>query len=340
MHRRLHLLFFTTLILMPLLSEAQKTDTVVFYNGDRAICEIESLHQGKLLIKTVAMGTIAVEWRKVSSIISKKYFEIILSDKSTFYGSIEGIDSLRNAILHFGIFVQSVPMEDIVKLSTISSSFWRELDGSISLGLSYTQGTENLQLNSAGDATFRNIKTVHTLSYNSNISANTTSTSEKQDAGYRFQYYYKSSVFSAFDFRWERNTELGISSRMITTLSMGFDLVNSHINILSFEAGGSGNREFSIDGGASNNLEGLIRVKYDLFIFTSPKLFISFLGEVFPSFTIKNRVRTNIDGSIKWEIFNDFTFNIAFWGNWDTQPVAENALNFDWGTTTSIGYKF
>lgn len=328
------------LFLVPQLSIGQKTDTITFYNGDRAICEIQSLIQGKLLIKTVAMGTISVEWRKVSNVVSNKHFEIVLSDHTTFYGRINGVDSVRDATLSFGIFVQVVPLQDIIGLNPISKNFWKELDGSLSIGFSYTNGTENLQLNSDGTASYRTSRAVHTVSFNTNISENTSTSSKKQDAGYRYQLYYKNRMYNALDIRWEQNTELGIDSRLISTLSVGYSPIENNFNVFSVEVGGSGNNETTTEGSSSYNIEGLVRIKYDLFIFANPKIFVNILSETFPSFSVEGRIRSNLDAKITWEIFNDFTLSMSYWFNSDSKPANETALNFDWGTTTSIGYKF
>lgn len=328
------------LYLAPQLSKGQKTDTVTFYNGDRAICEIQSLTQGKLLIKTVAMGTISVEWRKVSNVVSNKHFEIVLSDHTTFYGRINGVDSVRNATLSFGIFVQEVPLKDIIALDPISKNFWKELDGSLSVGFSYTSGTENLQFNSSGSASYHTSRAVHTVSFNTNLSENQSGGSRKQDGGYRYQLYYKNRIYNALDFRWEQNTELGIDSRLISTLSIGYGIIENNFNVFSVEIGGSGNNETTTEGSSSYNIEGLLRLKYDLFIFANPKIFINILSETFPSFTVDGRVRSNLDAKITWEIFNDFTLSMSYWFNSDSKPANETAINFDWGTTTSIGYKF
>jgi len=340
MNKRLNLILLLFLIIATFKSYGQKTDTVYFYNGDRSICEIKELHQGKLLIKTVAMGTISVEWRNVSSVHSTKYFEIVLSSHTTFFGSIAGVDSSRNAIIKFGIFIQAVPLEEIVKLTPIEKSFWAELDGSFSIGFTFTKGTNNTQFNSSGDVSYQTNKTVNTFFYNSNVSSNNTESSEKQDVNYRLQYYHKNRVYNAINLGWERNTELGVSSRLITTLSVGYELINNQYSVLSIEGGGSGNRELTTEDSTVNNLEGLLRIKYDLFIFANPKLFVSIQSETFPSFTVQDRIRSNLDLKISWDIFKDFTFSITFWGNGDTQPIDQSALGFDWGTTTSIGYKF
>jgi hypothetical protein len=333
-------IIFIALLLAPLLSWAQKIDTVTFFNGDRAVCEIKSLKQGKLSISTVAMGTISVEWRKVSNVSSRRHFEIILSDHTTFFGRIEGVDSLREATLSFGIFVQTVPLKDIVGLNPIREKFWKKLDGSLSMGLSFTKGTENFQFNSNGDISYRTKRAVHTVSYNTNISENTTTKSKKQDAGYRYQLFYKKRIYNALDVRWEQNTELGIDSRLISTLSVGYNPIENNINVFSVEVGGSGNNETTTEGSSSYNMEGLIRLKYDLFIFTNPKIFINIITEAFPSFTVKDRIRSNLNAKITWEVFSDFTLGMSYWFNSDSKPADTNALNFDWGYTTSLGYTF
>lgn len=334
------ILLLGIILVMPIIAYAQKTDTVFFYNGDRAVCEIKSLAQGKLTIKTVAMGTISVEWRNVSNINSDKYYEIILSDHSRIFGRIMGADSMRNVTIQFGVFQESVPILDIVKLQVLNQNFWKELDGFINAGFSFTRATSNFQINSSGEAKYRTSRTSHLINFASNISANETSESEKIDAGYRFQLFYKRNVYNAIDLRWERNTELGISTRLISTLSGGYSPVENSFNVLSFEIGGSVNREFSTEDVASNNAELLIRGIYDLFVFEKPKIFLKIKSETFPSLTVQGRLRSNIDASVTWDLFKDFTLGISYWGNYDSDPVNTTGLQYDYGITTSIGYKF
>ena len=69
-------------------------------------------------------------------------------------------------------------------------------------------------------------------------------------------------------------------------------------------------------------------------------IFINVITEAFPSFTVKDRIRSNLNAKITWEVFSDFTLGMTYWFNSDSKPAEANALNFDWGYTTSIGYKF
>ena len=332
--------FFTILFLASFIAKGQKTDTVRFYNGDRAICEIKTLELGRLTIKTVAMGTISVEWRNVSDLRSNQFFEIVLSDHTTFYGRIDGVDSLRNALIYFGIFSQNVELEEIVSLKPIKKDFWHRIDGSLSIGISFTKATQNLQFNSSGDVSHRTNKTLNTISFTTNVSGNQTTLSEKHDGGYRFQYTHKKRIYNAFGLRWERNTELGINSRIITTLSAGFNPIENRFSILSLEIGASANEEFTTEDSIRYNVEGLFRLNYNLFIFANPKIFIDLESSTYPSFTIKDRIRSDSILTIKWEVFSDFTFDLSFWSNYDSMPADPAALNFDWGSTAGIGYKF
>lgn len=334
------ILLLGLVVLMPIIGYAQKTDTVWFYNGDRAVCEIKNLIQGKLKIKTVAMGTISVEWRNVSDVRSNKYYEIVLTDHSRVFGRITGTDSLRNVTIQFGIFEDEVPILDIVKLQPLNQKFWKELDGFINAGFSFTKATNNFQINSSGEAKYRTNRTSHLINFSSNVSSNESSESEKIDAGYRFQWFYKRNVYNALDLRWERNTELGIGTRLISTISGGYSPIENNFNVLSFELGGSVNREFSTELGASNNAEFLIRAIYDLFIFAKPKIFVKFKSETFPSLTVQGRLRSNLESSVTWTVFKDFTFSLSYWGNYDSQPVNTTGLKYDYGITTSIGYTF
>ena len=77
-----------------------------------------------------------------------------------------------------------------------------------------------------------------------------------------------------------------------------------------------------------------------LFIFAKPKIFIKIKLEAYPSLTVSQRIRTNLDSSLRWEIFRDFTIGIAYWGNSDNRPVNTTGLTFDWGTNITLGYNF
>ncbi len=61
---------------------SQKDDTVRLDNGDRITGEIKKVEYGIMNLKTSDMGTLYIEWTKIESIKSKKFFEIYLNDNT------------------------------------------------------------------------------------------------------------------------------------------------------------------------------------------------------------------------------------------------------------------
>src|SRR6516165_10212561 len=56
-----------------------KVDRIQKSNGDIVTCEVLSLVRGVLKVKTDGMGTITIEWNKVSLITSPAIFEVELA---------------------------------------------------------------------------------------------------------------------------------------------------------------------------------------------------------------------------------------------------------------------
>ena len=55
---------------------AVKTDVVVLRNGNTLTGEVEEVDRGRLTFKTDDMGTLAIEWDKVTSVKAAATFEV------------------------------------------------------------------------------------------------------------------------------------------------------------------------------------------------------------------------------------------------------------------------
>ena len=69
-------------------SAAPKTDIVLFKNGDRLTGELLSLKRGRLNLNTHATGTIAIEWDKISGVISKQHIQIETGSGIRYFGTL------------------------------------------------------------------------------------------------------------------------------------------------------------------------------------------------------------------------------------------------------------
>ena len=328
------------LILISSVGFAAKTDTLTMSNGDRVTCEIKNLSMGKLTVKTSDMGTLSVKWLKVDFVESKQTLEITFRDHNRIYGTLNKADSAGYTVINFGIFQETYALDEIVDISQVSSGFWRGLDGSVNYGISYASGTQNLQSTFNGDVSFKQKKFKHELIVTSVISQSKTTQSVKQDATYYVSRYILKRGFVTAQLGWEQNSELGIQDRIITGLSLGYEPLDNNANNLTFSLGAVFNKEFTNEGNIVNNVEGIFTTDYNIFLLYKPKISLTITGKVYPSINPGNRIRTDLQTKLSWEIFSDFTLSSSYYNNYDSNPSSTDALNMDWGYTTSIGYTF
>ncbi len=319
--------------------QAQKTDTVTLYNGDRITCEVINLSKGKLHVKTSDMSRLSIKWAKVASIETLHQFEITLKDHSVYFGKFnKGMPG--TAMVSFGAFQELISLHEITSLEQINSKFWKQINGSFDAGLSYTRGNENLQFNSSGEIKHRTKRFLNMLSYTSVITDNAQRLSKKQDGGYTLKAFHKKSFFTIYNISWEQNTELGIENRASSNARFGFTPIDDSSNLLDFSVGVALNREFDSERNATNNTEGIINITYDFFMFTKPDIDLTTSLVAYPSFTVKNRFRSEFNFRMRWKVFSNFTLNFKYYFTYDNKPPAVEALNFDYGINTSIGYSF
>ena len=65
-----------------------KTDMILFKNGDRLTGEVKTLDRGKMSFDTDALGVIKVEWDDIAQLYSTMTFEVALEDGERLYGSL------------------------------------------------------------------------------------------------------------------------------------------------------------------------------------------------------------------------------------------------------------
>lgn len=295
---------------------------------------------GKLTVKTSDMGTLSVKWLKIDFIESKQVLEITFRNHDRIYGTFNKADSAGYTVINFGVFQETYSLSEIVSISQVSSKFWQGLDGSLNYGISFASGTQNLQSTFNSNVSYRQRKFKHEIRLNSVISQSETTYSQKQDANYYGSRYIMKRGFITGQLGWEQNSELGIDSRIITGLSLGYEPLDNNANRLNFAVGAVFNKEYTNEGEIINNIEGTITANYNIFLLYKPKISLTLSGTAYPSIQPGNRLRTDLNAKLSWEIFSDFTLSGSYYNNYDSNPSSADALNVDWGYTTSIGYTF
>lgn len=333
-----------TLLGIPNLVFSQKTDKILLDNNDWITGEIKQLDYGKVSFKTSAAGTIKIKWDHIYQIKSDKYFEISVGRGEKFFGSLDVTEDDEKYKL---LVIQDegdiiLDMNRIVEMTQIKNRFWTRIDGNLDLGYSYTKGSDVKQWNSSFRIDYRPTNALTTLMGNSiyTLQPERDPTS-KQDFGLSYKYFTSGNfAYSAFG-ALQQNSELGIDLRSSIGLGMSKNWLRSNMQRFITTLGFIMNQERGSDDSESQrNFEGLVRMEYRIFRYRDPEINVTSYFDFYPSFTVDDRYRTDLDIQIKYELFSDFYFSVSFYHNLDTKPPESAQSTSDWGVTTSVGYTF
>jgi len=323
-------------------SAREKTDVVILRNGDHLTGEIKGLQYARLSFKTDTMETVSVKWEEVARITSEYSFEFELEDGLRFFGSLgaptePGMLSVVGTERTVGL-----TMDQVVKIRPIKDRFWKRIDGSLSIGLSFTKASDVLRFSFNADAKYTERKNIVDLTLNSIVTTqNEQDSRENTSLNLRYNRLLENRWFLSAFTGLQRNDELGIKLRVLGGGGGGRLLVQTNRMVLPVLAGFSLNQEWAdSDKEDSFNAEGLFGFYWSLFIYHKPKTGLSFDFTTYPSMTEKGRVRLDLETRLRREIIKDFFVDLSFYLNYDNKPPSVTAATTDYGFVTSMGYSF
>jgi hypothetical protein len=330
-------------------ARTDKTDIVQMRNGDRLVCEIRDLDQGQLRVKTDALGTLYAEWDKVVRIESGRVFEVQMTSGTRHYGSLVPAPTEGRLVVAATSGNVEIELAQVARLELLRSHFWSRFEGALDLGGSYTRANSLIQLNPAFDATHVG------RAYQAGIDLSATWT-RQEDKADTSRAVGSLSYLRFRDERWlgfavataERNTELGLDVRFLSSLGVGRILLARPHSRIQTGAGLTVTREKAIDGESAenpegeptSNLEGLLTAQWQVFTYSFPKTRVKVSFALYPGLTDWGRVRGNADVQVKREIVKDFTVGLTFYDSFDNRPATESAAHNDWGATIALGWTF
>ncbi|HET6347858.1 MAG TPA: DUF481 domain-containing protein [Candidatus Krumholzibacteria bacterium] len=318
----------------------QKTDLIFLSNGDRVTGEIKQLDRGILQVKTDNIGTLNIEWEDVDSLNSVYQFRVESAFGQKYFGALflhrdgtmEVIQSGRAETLHYQLVVAITPLE---------ASFWQRLDGSISIGFSYTKANSLAQMNSDLNIRYRTpLRQLVLDASNIATSQSNEATQKREDISLTYNRLFPGRWFLTTGAGAQGNDELGLDLRLNYSAGAGLNLIRSNHNEMVSAAGLSVNREWSKNNNGGYNLEAFLSLEHSVFRYDYPKTDITAQVTVYPNLTTWGRVRSEIDISFSREIVKDLTLVFTFYDSFDNQPLGANAEKNDYGLVTSLGWTF
>lgn len=321
---------------------AQKTDSIVHINGNVLKGDFKKMEHGIITWKMDGMGTIDFEEPFISTIISKKIFEIVMKNGVIYYSSFEASDSNGEVIITRGSEKVSINIDDIVEVHPIKRNFWMRFNGRLSLGANYAKSSNLTTLAFSGNMAYRREKSNFNLNWNLNLSyQNDSLVTNNSNMDLTWQHLLNNKWSSLVSIGTSQNLQLGIKRRYNVSLGVLKDISNNTWSRFYWAGGISGLTEQSNDNIAPTNtdLAGLVRVGYDIYKYTSPKVSLQSNITYFPYLTgdARNRVGLNLNPSVS--IFdNNFKVGFNFYYTYDSNPPDSSLSNEDYGIDLQLSY--
>jgi hypothetical protein len=317
-----------------------KTDRVFLNNGDRITGEIKKLYHGILELSTDDISTIRIEWDNVDSLNSTYHYRIEDNFGAKLFGAIALTRSGTLQVLQ-PRQTEEVTQIDVVAITPLERSFWQQLDGSISLGFSYTKSNSLAQLTSDFTVSYRTPIRLIQVDFSSiETSQEAGDTQRREDFAITYRRLFEGPLFSNSLAALQTNDELGLDLRLMFTSGVGAQLFQSNHNELISVAGLSVNKEWSENSEGDYNLEALLSAEHSVFRYDYPKTDITTEIALFPSLSSWGRLRSELDISASREIVSDFVVTLSFYDSYDSDPLDPTAGNNDYGLVTSLGWTF
>jgi putative salt-induced outer membrane protein YdiY len=345
------ILGFSVLLILALLvvgsAEAKilRGDVVTMKNGDRFTGEVKRLESGVLYIETYyAANNLEVDWTQVENVKSTATYLITFANGIHMTGQLErlpGTDTKGGEVTILnGDRAVHMPSADVIEISSQKSSFWRQLQGSIDAGTSFTSGNSQIAANTDINVAYATPKWTAAAALGTSYGDQTGGTkTNRNDASFSGERFLSRNAYlgGLVDFLHSSQQDLDLR----TTLGGGYGRYWKRTGTTQLRWLGGvvyTQENFStVTQPSDSNAEGLLGVDYDSYRFKVGEIHLQVL--VFPGLSDYGRVRTTTTDSLVIKLTNNFHFTFSFWDNYDSRPPA-TAKNNELGLSSAIGYSF
>jgi len=320
---------------------APKTDVIELTNGDRMTGEIKALIQGQLTLDTDTMSTVYIKWDKIRALRTNQYLQIEDINGTRHFGTAPEERLGHIAVLSDKGQQQDLPLKEIVQIYPIErGQLLDRLSGNFSLGYNYTKSSDVGTLNFGGQLQSRTDVRQWLLDGSANLTAQTGPNSTQYDFSGSYTHFLARRRYYVGRLKFEANSELGLDLRTSVAGGIGYYLKQDQRQEWAIVGALAANDEQYAGDPTRNSLDLILGTSYDFYRFEPLNTDFNFSFALIPSLTESGRIRSDANLYLRWEIVNDFYFQVSMYANYDSDPGTEANSQYDYGTTTSIGYNF
>jgi hypothetical protein len=338
-------LCYSLLLTVPLFARLS-TDVIVMKNGDHLTGEIKGLNAGVLYVSMkYILGTSSVQWSEVARLESKQLFIVKTDDGSVYTGALDTPEVPADKIVEIEVVETTgkevaIARPKIVTMDVTSTKFHERLNGSISIGSTYSKGNDSRQYSLGSQINYPRERWAAAATYNSTVTANTGANASARNQVdvdmfrlLRWNNWFYEGVGTLL-----QSSEQTINTQTTVGGGVGRFLKNTNQTRISLLGGiAQQNTNYGDNVSAQNLTSGLIVGNVQFFRFN--KTNVNFTGAFLPIFNDPGRVKFNMNATYFLKFYSNFTWNVSFYGNWDSRPPA-NFSGSDYGSSTGLSWTF
>jgi putative salt-induced outer membrane protein YdiY len=315
-------------------------------NGDRFTGKVKRLQNGLLYVETdYVSGNIGLDWNQVQFVQSTATYRIVLNNGQRLEGKIEKNSGEKTKPEDFLIREATEELQVssavVVSIETKKPTFWRQLQGAIDGGYSFTSGNSQSTLNADTSAAYSTPGWKVATSLDSTFSGQSgASKTNREDLEATFTKFLNRNSFVGVlsDFLHSSRQDLNLR----TTLGGGYGrylkrTTNSNLAwlggfVYTHESFGT-----SLGNPTNQSMEAVVGLQYNYVRFDFGELNSEL--RTFPGLTDTGRLRLTTNNSVTIKLRNNFHLVFTLWDNFDSRPPATATKN-ELGISSGIGWTF
>ncbi len=321
---------------------ADKTDVVIFLNGDRLTGEFKSLERGRLRFKTDATDTISIEWDNVAYLSSNQNIQVETAEGVRYLGHLSAATDEKQVVVETGSGPVDLNAENVILMTPIEERGLDRIDGDISAGYNFAKADEVTTTYLSVDLDYRTEDRIFSLDFDSLFSDSSTN-EPSQDSSLDLKYtrLLANRWMAGGILTFERNDELGLDLRTSVGGGGGRILRQSNNSAVSLTGGLLLSREKVGAAVADEDyFEAFATLKWDWFRYDTPELDLTTSLQIIPNLTDSGEYRGEFEIEFKWEIIEDFFWALAISDSYDSKAELTGGENNDYSIITSVGWDF
>lgn len=313
-------------------------DVVTLTSGNRLTGEIRELSRGELEFSIDGVrGWSGIDWRNIESLESAQRFDIVLASGERTSGVITSLSKGKLEI-QTDAGRQTIEQRDLIFMRAVGASFVDRIAGSIDLGLEFLTADDQFDWTLNADLTHRTRNYLTNVYLTSLVRQNSDETTQRRN---RFELDSRRLL----DRRWfvlgeliaEEDKELGLDSRFLLGAAFGRTLVQSSVTLFALYGGFDVSREQFAGLGTENEPEALAAIEWDWFEIGGD---FELLMKATTYYGLDDsRVRFDLDGSLRHDIFGDYYLALNLFESYNSDPPAGYEKS-DFGASFTFGRTF